>query len=124
MPVIPPAVAVAALLIIGSGVPIGMMLVNRVLHPPVAGNPAKRLPYECGLPAMVGDASAPIGVRFYLVAVAFLVLDVEVALLYPWAAQAGTGTWAGIGLLLAVLTVLECGWLYLWRRGALDVTRG
>lgn len=124
MPVIPPAVAVAALLIVGAGVPIGMMLVNRVLHPPVAGTAAKRLPYECGLPAMVGDAAAPIGVRFYLVAVAFLVLDVEVALLYPWAAQAGTGTWTGIGLLLAVLTVLECGWLYLWRRGALDLTRG
>jgi len=76
-------------------------------------------PYECGVDPL--DASdKPFTIRFYMVAMLFILFDIEAAFLYPWATvfrDMGLRGFAGMALFLGVLTV---GYLYCWRRGALD----
>lgn len=82
-------------------------------------DPEKVSAYECGFPAF-DDARMRFDVRFYLVAILFIIFDLEVAFLFPWAVafeEAGVfGFWAMM-LFLAVLTV---GFIYEWRKGALE----
>jgi NADH-quinone oxidoreductase subunit A len=96
------------------------LLVGRLLRPH-APNPAKAEAYECG-EVPEGPARGRFDVRFYVVALVFLVFDVEVALLLPWAAVFGEPGAAGAALfdflVFAGLTAL--GFAFLWRRGALD----
>ncbi len=83
IPAIPPLVIYAALLV-------GFVIVNLVLaHAigPRKKTPVKQMPYESGMDP-VGDARQPFNVRFYLVAILFLVFDVELLFLYPWAVSA------------------------------------
>jgi NADH-quinone oxidoreductase subunit A len=79
----------------------------------------KLSPYECGFEAFE-DARGRFDVRFYLVAILFIIFDLEVAFLFPWAvsfsAQGDVGFWSMI-VFLAVLTI---GFIYEWRKGALD----
>ncbi len=80
--------------------------------------------YECGMP-VVGDARQRFSVKFYLVAVLFILFDLEAVFLVPWAlvfrrhAAAGAG-WFLLGEMLVFTGVILVGWLYLVRRGALD----
>lgn len=76
-------------------------------------------PYECGFDAF-DDARGRFDVRFYLVAILFIVFDLEIAFLFPWAVSLG-----GIGLLgfwsmVAFLAVLTVGFVYEWKKGALE----
>ena len=75
--------------------------------------------YECGFDAF-DDSRKPFDVRFYLVAILFIIFDLEVAFLFPWAVSLGGiglfGFWSMV-LFLAVLTV---GFAYEWKKGALD----
>ncbi len=75
--------------------------------------------YECGFEAF-DDARRRFDVRFYLVAILFIIFDLEVAFLFPWAVSLGSigvfGFWSMVGF-LGVLTV---GFIYEWRKGALD----
>ena len=75
--------------------------------------------YECGVDAF-DDSRKPFDVRFYLVAILFIIFDLEVAFLFPWAVSLGGiglfGFWSMV-LFLAVLTV---GFAYEWKKGALD----
>jgi NADH-quinone oxidoreductase subunit A len=68
----------------------------------------------------VGDARTQTHVKFYLVAMCFLVFDVEVVFLLPLAVLFQRMAWAGFGALLGFLGVLAVGWFYLLKRGALD----
>jgi NADH-quinone oxidoreductase subunit A len=115
------------LLVIAAAVPAGMLIANRVLsglaHAPRTGTLGKDQPYESGLTATAGSAGERFSVKFYLVAMLFLVFDIEVAVLYPWLLAFADGGWALLGLLLVFLLVLEVGFLYLWRKGALDWDR-
>ena len=81
--------------------------------------PVKQMTYESGMDP-VGDAHRRFDVRFYLVAILFIIFDLEVAFLFPWAvslAEIGTfGFWSMV-IFLGVLTV---GFIYEWRKGALD----
>ena len=79
--------------------------------------PEKLAPYEW-MPA-VGDARERHSVKFYLVAMIFLLFDIEIAFLYPWAGAAQPG----VGRLLQIVTfflVLLVGYVYVWRKGVLD----
>ena len=83
----------------------------------------KQMPYESGMDP-VGDARQPFDVKFYLVAILFLVFDVEILILLPWAVAAGgkqTGTLgAGHGVfwvVMAFLVILTVGFAYTWRKG-------
>ena len=81
--------------------------------------PEKLAPYECGMPA-VGDARERQSVRFYLVAMIFLLFDIEVAFVYPWAMALRDLGWVGFAQIVLFLTLLLAGYVYIWRKGALD----
>jgi NADH-quinone oxidoreductase subunit A len=86
---------------------------------PKSSNPAKAEPFESGNPPR-GDARIRFSVRFYLVAMLFLIFDLEVVFLYPWAIyfrQLGIFGLVQMGIFLFVLTV---GYVYVWKKGALD----
>jgi NADH-quinone oxidoreductase subunit A len=75
--------------------------------------------YECGFNAF-DDARMKFDVRFYLVAILFIIFDLEVAFLFPWAIALGDVGWFGFFSMIGFLTVLTVGFLYEWRKGALD----
>jgi NADH-quinone oxidoreductase subunit A len=113
------------LVLIGLAIPGGMMLANHLLSRWAlgkgTGNPGKDQPVESGLDAVVGSANERFSVKFYLVAMLFLAFDLEVAFLYPWAANFGASRgWSMIALLVPFLIMLEVGYLYLFKKGALD----
>jgi NADH-quinone oxidoreductase subunit A len=81
--------------------------------------PEKLAAYECGMPP-VGDARERQSVKFYLVAMIFLLFDIEVAFIYPWAmALRGLG-WGGLVQVVLFMSLLLAGYVYVWRKGALD----
>jgi NADH-quinone oxidoreductase subunit A len=81
--------------------------------------PEKLAPYECGMPA-VGDARDRQSVKFYLVAMIFLLFDIEIAFLYPWAVALRDLGWAGLVQVLTFFLILAVGFIYVWRKGVLD----
>lgn len=82
-------------------------------------SPQKDTPYECGM-APIGDAMSRFSVKFYLVAMIFILLDIEVVFLYPWAVVYKQLKWfAFVEMLLFILLVLV-GYFYIWKKGALD----
>ena len=82
-------------------------------------DPDKLSEYECGFPAFE-DSRGQFDVRFYLVAILFIIFDLEVAFLFPWAISLGTLGWVGFLSMMGFLTVLTVGFVYEWRKGALD----
>ncbi len=80
---------------------------------------AKLAPYECGFDAF-GDARRRFDVRFYLVAILFIIFDVEVAFLFPWAVSLSHIGMLGFFSMLGFLGILTVGFIYEWNTGALD----
>jgi NADH-quinone oxidoreductase subunit A len=111
----------SVLFLVAVAVPFGMMFANWLLAPQVhKDNQVKGDAYECGLAHVIGTPAERFPVKFYLVAMLFLVFDLEVAFLYPWAVQFLKGGWDMLGVLLVFLVILEAGYLYLIKKGALD----
>ena len=82
-------------------------------------DPEKLAPYECGFEAFE-DSRMRFDVRYYLVAILFIVFDLEAAFLYPWAVSlVGTG-WAGWIAMMIFLVELGLGLAYAWKKGALE----
>ena len=81
--------------------------------------PEKLAPYECGMPP-VGDARERHPVKFYLVAMIFLLFDIEVAFLYPFAMSIRELRWFGFAQLTTFFAILLVGYVYVWRKGVLD----
>jgi NADH-quinone oxidoreductase subunit A len=75
--------------------------------------------YECGFDAF-DDARMQFDIRFYLVAILFIIFDLEVAFLFPWAVSRGQLGWSGFWSMMAFLGVLTIGFVYEWRKGALE----
>ena len=86
---------------------------------PSKPSPEKLAPYECGMPP-VGDARERMSVKFYLVAMIFLLFDIEVAFLYPWAMALRELGWPGFVQVVLFMALLLAGYVYVWRKGALD----
>ena len=106
------------LAVIGVGFGIVSVVISRFLGPRNP-TPEKLAAYECGMPP-VGDARERQSVKFYLIAMIFLLFDIEVAFLYPWAlALRGLG-WAGYVQVVLFTLVLVAGYVYVWKKGALD----
>jgi NADH-quinone oxidoreductase subunit A len=82
-------------------------------------DPAKLAPYECGFPAFE-DARLPFDVRYYLVAILFIIFDLETAFLFPWAVVLHTIGWFGFFAMMMFLGLLTIGFIYEWKKGALD----
>jgi NADH-quinone oxidoreductase subunit A len=111
---------VPILIMIGFGAGFGIVnvLVPRLVAPkkPTA---EKLAPYECGMPP-VGDARERHPVKFYLVAMIFLLFDIEVAFLYPFAMAIRELAWFGFVQLVVFFIILSFGYIYVWRKGVLD----
>src|SRR5277367_1928935 len=75
--------------------------------------------YECGFPAF-DDARTKFDVRFYLVAILFIIFDLEIAFLFPWAVALGDIGMAGFWSMMLFLSVLTVGFIYEWKKGALE----
>lgn len=82
-------------------------------------DPAKLSEYECGFPAF-DDARSQFDVRFYLVAILFIIFDLEAAFLFPWAVSLSEIGWEGWGAMMVFLAILTVGFIYEWKKGALD----
>jgi NADH:ubiquinone oxidoreductase subunit 3 (subunit A) len=81
--------------------------------------PDKNSPYECGYDAF-SDARDTFDIRFYLVAILFLVFDLEVSFLFPWAVSLDTTGWVGYWSMMFFLFILTIGFVYEWKKGALE----
>ena len=94
------------------------MLVSRLTgtHRP---DPAKLAEYECGFPAFE-DSRSQFDVRFYLVAILFIVFDLEAAFLFPWAVSLDFTSWTGWAAMMVFLAELGLGLAYAWKKGALE----
>src|SRR5215217_5530372 len=97
----------------------GAMVGLSQLLGPKKPTPEKLAPYECGMPA-VGDARERQSVKFYLVAMIFLLFDIEVAFLYPWAMAMRDLGWPGYIQVVLFTLILAAGYVYIWRKGVLD----
>ncbi len=81
--------------------------------------PEKLTEYECGFPAFE-DSRSQFDVRFYLVAILFIVFDLEAAFLFPWAVTLDFTGWVGWGAMMVFLAELGLGLAYAWKKGALE----
>ncbi len=79
----------------------------------------KNSPYECGFEAF-DDARMPFDVRFYLVAILFIIFDLETAFLFPWGVVIRDIGWFGFLSMMVFLAILVVGFIYEWKRGALE----
>ena len=113
---------ILALFVIAGGLTAAFLL-GAFLLGPYRPTAIKGEPFECGNPS-AGTGRKRFSVRFYLVALLFLVFDVEVAFLFPWAAVFGELGWFGFVEMLIFLAVLALGLWYVWVKGALDWNSG
>jgi NADH-quinone oxidoreductase subunit A len=79
----------------------------------------KNAQYECGFPAF-DEARVKFDVRYYLIAILFVLFDLETAFLFPWAAAMRDIGWAGLIAMLVFIAELVIGLWYIWKKGALD----
>ena len=110
--------SILIMIALGAGFALISVLLSNVLGPSNP-TPEKSAPYECGMPP-VGDARERQSVKFYLVAMIFLLFDIEVAFLYPWAMALRDLGWPGFAQVVLFILLLLFGYVYVWRKGALD----
>lgn len=94
------------------------MLAGWILGP-TSTNKAKFEPYECGFPTF-GDARMQFDVRYYLVAILFIIFDLETAFLVPWSIVLNKIGWFGFWSMMIFLGLLVLGFIYEWKKGALE----
>jgi len=102
-----------------AGVIVGVMVTINSILAPKRPSPIKGEAFECGNPPS-GSAWGRFSVRFYLTALLFLVFDVEVIFLYPWAVELRELGMLGFVEVLVFIAILFVGLIYAWERGALD----
>jgi NADH-quinone oxidoreductase subunit A len=102
------------------GVAIGVLpIAMGYLLAPNKPDPEKLSPYECGFEAFE-DARMKFDVRYYLVAILFILFDLEIAFLFPWAVALRDIGASGFWAMMVFLTILVVGFIYEWKKGALD----
>ena len=96
-----------------------MLLLASILGPK---NPTrtKQLPFECGALSVGQARDQRFNVRFYLVAMIFILFDIEIVFMYPWAVVLSEIGWAGFFSMLTFMLVLAAGFIFIWRKGVLD----
>ena len=105
-------------LVLALGLSVGFILLN-YLFSPKNPDPEKLSAYECGFEAFA-DSRMKFDVRFYLVAILFIIFDLEIAFLFPWAISLGNIGPLGFWSMMIFLAVLTIGFIYEWKKGALD----
>jgi NADH-quinone oxidoreductase subunit A len=105
-------------LIIALGLSVAFIVINFVLSPKKP-DPEKLSAYECGFEPF-NDSRMEFDVRFYLVAILFIIFDLEIAFLFPWAISLGSIGLLGFCSMMIFLFILTVGFIYEWKKGALD----
>ena len=113
-----PYLPVLLFILVGIAVGVGPMLLGALIgpHRPDA---QKLSPYECGFEAFE-DARMQFDVRYYLVAILFILFDLEIAFLFPWAVSLKEIGFFGVMAMMIFLAILVLGFIYEWMKGALD----
>ena len=105
-------------ILVGLAVGVGPMVLGKLLGPS-RPDPEKLSPYECGFEAFE-DARMKFDVRYYLVAILFILFDLEIAFLFPWATVVNEVGMFGFLSMMLFLAILVVGFVYEWKKGALD----
>jgi NADH-quinone oxidoreductase subunit A len=105
-------------LIIALGLSVAFIVANFIFSPKNP-DPEKLSPYECGFEPFE-DSRMEFDVRFYLVAILFIIFDLEIAFLFPWAISLGKIGLLGFFSMMIFLFILTIGFIYEWKKGALD----
>ena len=111
-------VSIIIFLFIAISLSVGFIVLN-FLFSPKNPDPEKLSAYECGFEAF-GDSRMEFDVRFYLVAILFIIFDLEIAFLFPWAISLGNIGSLGFWSMMIFLSILTVGFVYEWKKGALD----
>jgi len=108
------------LLFIGFGLGLGLLMLGvGTFVSPSRPDPQKVSPYECGFEAFE-DARMKFDVRYYLVAILFILFDLEIAFLFPWAVVLPDIGFFGFAAMMVFLLILVIGFIYEWKKGALE----
>ncbi len=105
-------------LVIALGLSVSFIILNFIFSPKKP-DPEKLSAYECGFEAF-DDSRMEFDVRFYLVAILFIIFDLEIAFLFPWAISLGSIGLLGFCSMMIFLFILTVGFVYEWKKGALD----
>ena len=105
-------------MLVGLGFGLAPVILGRLIAP-YRPDSEKNSPYECGFEAFE-DARMKFDVRYYLVAILFILFDLEIAFLFPWAVALKEVGLAGFATVMLFLTILVVGFVYEWKKGALD----
>ena len=105
-------------LVLALGLSCAFVVVNFILSPNKP-DPEKLSAYECGFEPFE-DSRMEFDVRFYLVAILFIIFDLEIAFLFPWAISLGNIGLLGFSSMMIFLFILTIGFIYEWKKGALD----
>ncbi|MEE2829491.1 MAG: NADH-quinone oxidoreductase subunit A [Myxococcota bacterium] len=98
----------------------GMLFLNKKLGPRPVHAPIMNTPFECGSPLIQQENRRRVSVKFYLIAILFVMFDLETVLLYPWAVLHSELGLFGLVELIVFLISLVVGLIYVWRKGALE----
>ncbi|MDH5751073.1 MAG: NADH-quinone oxidoreductase subunit A [Deltaproteobacteria bacterium] len=109
---------VLALIFLALGLGVALTLVSILLGPKKI-TPAKKKPFESGMPSD-GAQYRRYSVRFYMVALTFLIFDVEIVFFYPWAVKFRELGFYGLGVMSVFFVILTLGLVYDWKKGALE----
>ena len=111
-------IPVLLFILVAIGFAIFTLMISRLVHAS-SYNRVKLEPYECGIEPLT-DARDRYSVRYYLVAMLFVIFDVETVFMFPWAVVMDELALFGLIEMLVFLFILVIGYVYAWRRGALD----
>ena len=109
---------IVVFLFLALGLSVGFIAIN-YLAAPSNPDPEKLSAYECGFEAF-DDSRMEFDVRFYLVAILFIIFDLEIAYLFPWAVSLSNIGIYGFWSMMIFLGILTIGFIYEWKKGALD----
>ena len=104
--------------LLAAALPLGTIIAARAIQSRKP-NPVKLEPYECGIEATTSAFDTRFSVRYFLIAVLFVVFDVETIFLFPWAVMYHRLKLFGLIEMLVFIVILVVGYVYAWRRGAL-----
>ncbi len=105
-------------ILVGLAIGVAPQVIGFILGPNLP-DPAKNSPYECGFEAFE-DARMKFDVRYYLIAILFILFDLEIAFLFPWAVALKEIGFIGFIDMMIFLAILVLGFAYMWIKGALD----
>lgn len=110
----------SAMALIGIAIVIPLFMLATTVIGPRAGGRVKNLPYESGVERTIGLAEQKFSVKFYLLAILFLLFDIEAVFMYPWAVGVRELGWFGFAEMVVFMLLLFTGLIYILRKGVLN----